>query len=222
MNQEMFNDFGPNFIAESMEKALHRNSQGNHRNSQDNLAYLFATGKNELYLRDLLAIHLHNTLDLVDDEFVGREWRKHDLSINNGNSPLALIEGKSYIHYDAANDMHLEAGKNTIKHDLEKDLAKCELTRSKLNSEVKIFFTAILFTVDVRSQESFRFKNLTYGQYHRQGIKKFGSLFALRNKANSNLENLLSRYGKTARIELQVGQYRGLYVVADFHVLQIN
>jgi hypothetical protein len=215
MNQETLNDFGPTFIAESMNRALSGSSQ-------DDLAYLFATGKNELYLRDLLASHLHNTLDLDDEEFVGREWKKHDLSINNGNHPLVLIEGKSYIHYDAANDMHLEGGKNTIKHDLEKDLAKCELTRSKSKGDAKIFFTAILFTVEVISPKSFRFKNLTYGQYHRQGIKKFGSLVALRDKGNSNLLNLLSRYGKTASIQLQVGQYRGHSVVADFHVLQIN
>jgi hypothetical protein len=107
-------------------------------------------------------------------------------------------------------------------HDLEKDLAKCELTRSKSKGDAKIFFTAILFTVEVISPKSFRFKNLTYGQYHRQGIKKFGSLVALRDKGNSNLLNLLSRYGKTASIQLQVGQYRGHSVVADFHVLQIN
>ena len=207
--------FSPEFLADAMKTALAGTSV-------DNLAYLFATGKNELYLRDLLAVHLHNTLDLVDDDFVGREWRKHDLSINSGNSPMVLIEGKSYIHYDAANDTHLEGGKNTIKHDLEKDLAKCELTRSKSKGDAKIFFTAILFTVEVISPRSFRYKNLTYGQYHRQGIKKFGSLTALREKGNSNLTRLLSRYGKTTSTQLQVGQYRGLSVVADFHVLQIN
>ena len=55
--------FSPEFLADAMKTALAGTSE-------DNLAYLFATGKNELYLRDLLSVHLHNTLDLVDDDFV--------------------------------------------------------------------------------------------------------------------------------------------------------
>ena len=74
---------------------------------RDDLAYLFATGKNELYLRDHLAAYMHRNLGLSEEQFIGREWKKHDLTINNGSHPYAIIEGKSYIHYDAANPMHL-------------------------------------------------------------------------------------------------------------------
>jgi len=91
---------------------------------RDDLAYLFATGKNELYLRDHLAAYMHRNLGLSEEQFVGREWKKHDLTINNGAHPYAIIEGKSYIHYDAANPMHLEGGKNTIKHDIEDSQAR--------------------------------------------------------------------------------------------------
>ena len=215
MDQLILDGFNADFIAKAMNSSLKSVLA-------DDLAYLFATGKNELHLRDLLATHFHNTLNLEGDEFVGREWRKHDLSINRGNTPLVVIEGKSYIHYDAANKVHLEGGKNTIKHDLEKDLAKCHLTNGKSKEETKMFFTAILFTVEVNEVRDYRFKNLTYGQYHRQGINKFGSMQALRKAGNTNLQSLMSRYGTTSSIHLPTGQYRGLSVVADFHVLQVH
>jgi hypothetical protein len=118
--------------------------------------------------------------------------------------------------------MHLEGGKNTIKHDLEKDLAKCHATNSKSKVETKIFFTAILFTVEALSSGDYRHKNLTYGQYHKQGIKKFGSMSALREEGNKNLSGLLGKYGDVSAIELQAGTYRNLSVIADFHVLQVN
>jgi hypothetical protein len=215
MNDLALNSFNAEFVVKAMATSLSNVPV-------DDLAYLFATGKNELYLRDLLATYLHNSLNLEGDEFVGREWRKHDLSINRGNIPLVVIEGKSYIHYDAANKVHLEGGKNTIKHDLEKDLAKCYLTNAKSKEEAKIFFTAILFTVGVNEVKDYRFKNLTYGQYHRQGINRFGSMSALRNEGNLNLQTLMSRYGITTSIQLPTGIYRGLSVVADFHVLQVR
>jgi len=215
MRDVALNSFDSNYICQAMVAALKNVTPSD-------LAYLFATGKNELHLRDLLAIHFHNSLKLEGDEFVGREWRKHDLSINSGNSPLVVIEGKSYIHYDAANKMHLEGGKNTIKHDLEKDLAKCHASNSKSKVETKIFFTAILFTVEVLNSGDYRYKNLTYGQYHKQGIKKFGSLTELRKEGNKNLSGLLAQYGETSAIELRSGAYRNLSVVADFHALQVN
>ena len=214
MDITFLNNLNSNHICQAMAASLKNVSP-------DDLAYLFATGKNELHLRDLLALHLHKTLQLEGDEFVGREWRKHDLSINDGNTALVVIEGKSYIHYDAANKMHLEGGKNTIKHDLEKDLAKCHATNSKSKVETKIFFTAILFTVEALSSGDYRHKNLTYGQYHKQGIKKFGSISALREEGNKNLSGLLGNYGDVSAIELQAGTYRNLLVIADFHVLQV-
>ena len=215
MSNTWLEKLNPEFIAKAMNFAL-----GN--TPPNDLAYLLATGKSELNLRDQLAIHLNKTLEFGEDEFVGREWRKHDLTINRGKSPLALIEGKSYIHYDAANKMHLENGKNTIKHDLERDLEKCHHSNKKSKLETKIFFTAILFTVEALNPEDYRHGDLTYGTYHRQGIRRFGTLPALRQEGNENLSGLLSRYGTTHHVELSPGHYRNLAVVADFHVLQVN
>jgi len=189
----------------------------------DDLAYLFATGKNELYLRDHLAAYMHRNLGLSEEQFIGREWKKHDLSINNGAHPYAIIEGKSYIHYDAANPKHLEKGKNTIKHDLERDLEKAVKTFKRALSKKddrKIIFTAIMFTVEVTKDHDESIGNITYANYHRQGGNKFGSYPVLIEEGRKNLRNLMSRYGNVSSVQLNTGKYKGMQVTADFFAVE--
>ena len=189
----------------------------------DDLAYLFATGKNELYLRDHLAAYMHRNLDLSDEQFIGREWKKHDLTINNGAYPYAIIEGKSYIHYDAANPKHLEKGKNTIKHDIENDIAKAHKTFKRAlgkGDNRKIIFTAIMFTVEVAQDHDESIGNITYAKYHRQGGNKFGSYSVLIQEGRKNLRELMSRYGQVSSVPLNTGKYKGMQVTADFFAVE--
>ena len=190
---------------------------------RDDLAYLFATGKNELYLRDHLAAYMHRNLGLSEEQFIGREWKKHDLTINNGVHPYAIIEGKSYIHYDAANPKHLEKGKNTIKHDLERDLAKATSTLKRAlgkGYDCKRIFTAIIFTVEVAKGHDEALGNITYAQYHRQGGNKFGSYPVLIQEGRKNLRDLMSRYGNVSSVPLNTGKYKGMQVTADFFAVE--
>jgi hypothetical protein len=189
----------------------------------DDLAYLFATGKNELYLRDHLAAYMHRNLELSEEQFIGREWKKHDLTINNGPNPYVIIEGKSYIHYDAANPKHLEKGKNTIKHDLERDLEKAVKTFKRTlgkRDDRKIIFTAIMFTVEVTKDHDETIGNITYAKYHRQGGNKFGSYPVLIEEGRKNLRELMSRYGSVSSVVLNTGKYKGMQVNADFFAVE--
>ena len=189
----------------------------------DDLAYLFATGKNELYLRDQLAAYMHRNLGLSEEQFIGREWKKHDLTINNGVNPYAIIEGKSYIHYDAANPKHLERGKNTIKHDIERDLDKTIKTFKRTlgkKGERKIIFTAIIFTVEVAPDHEESIGNITYAKYHRQGGNKFGSYAVLIQEGRKNLRELMSRYGNVSSVPLNTGKYKGMQVTAEFFAVE--
>ena len=190
---------------------------------RDDLAYLFATGKNELYLRDHLAAFMHRNLGLNEAQFIGREWKKHDLTINNGANPYAIIEGKSYIHYDAANPTHLEGGKNTIKHDIERDLGKT--TRSLKRAlargvECKRIFTAVIFTVEISKEHEEAIGNITYAKYHRQGGNKFGSYSVLIQEGRKNLRELMSRYGTVSSVPLNTGKYKGMQVTAEFFAVE--
>ena len=189
----------------------------------DDLAYLFATGKSELYLRDHLAAYMHRNLGLSEEQFIGREWQKHDLSINDGAHPHAIIEGKSYIHYDAANPKHLERGKNTIKHDVERDLAKAHKTfkwAPGKGDDRKVIFTAIIFTVEVTQDHDATIGNITYAKYHRQGGNKFGSYPVLIQEGRKNLRELMSRYGNVSSVPLNTGKYKGMQVTADFFAVE--
>jgi hypothetical protein len=192
---------------------------------RDDLAYLFATGKNELYLRDHLAAYMHRNLGLSEEQFIGREWKKHDLTINNGEHPYAIIEGKSYIHYDAANPMHLEKGKNTIKQDVERDLEKAVKTFTRTlgkRDDRKIIFTAIMFTVEVTKDHDESIGKITYAKYHRQGGNKFGSYPVLIEEGRKNLRELMSRYGSVSSVPLSTGKYKGMQVTADFFAVETN
>lgn len=188
----------------------------------NDLAYLFATGKNELFLRDHLAVFMNRHLGLVGDEFIGREWNKHDLTINNGHGLYAIIEGKSYIHYDAANPTHLEKGKKSIKRDIERDLEKSKKTlrKSKQSSDCKKFFTAIMFTVEIDPTFDESFGNITYAKYHRQGGARFGGYDNLVEAGRKNLSRLLAEYGEVSSVHFPTGSYKGMKVHVDFFAVE--
>ena len=189
----------------------------------DDLAYLFATGKNELYLRDHLATFMNKYMGLEGDEFIGREWKKHDLTVNNGHSLHAIIEGKSYIHYDAANPTHLEKGKKSIKRDIEKDLGKSRetlLRRSKRDSNCKKIFTAVMFTVELDPSFNESFGNITYAKYHRQGGTGFNGYDKLVEAGRQNLERLLGEYGEVHSVFFPSGSYKGMKVHVDFFAVE--
>lgn len=191
----------------------------------DDLAYLFATGKNELFLRDHLATFMNRHMGLKGDEFIGREWNKHDLTVNDGHGLHAIIEGKSYIHYDAANPTHLEKGKKSIKRDIEKDLGKSRdtlLRRLKRDSNCKRIFTAVMFTVEIDSTLDESFGEITYAKYHRQGGTRFNGYDKLVEAGRENLERLLREYGKVHSVFFPTGSYKGMKVHVDFFAVESN
>jgi len=178
---------------------------------------------NELFLRDHLAVFMNKHIGLEGDEFIGREWKKHDLTINDGHRLQAIIEGKSYIHYDAANPTHLEKGKKSIKADIERDLGKSKetlLRRSKRSTDCKRIFTAIMFTVEIDPTFDESFGNVTYAKYHRQGGSRFGGYDNLVQAGRKNLSRLLGEYGEVSSVFFPVGTYKGMKVHVDFFAVE--
>lgn len=212
----MNGDLTAHSICNMMAKAIH------HVNPDD-LAFLFATGKNELYLRDHLAAFMNKHLGLEGEEFISREWKKHDLTVNNGHGLHAIIEGKSYIHYDAANPTHLEKGKKSIKRDIERDLGKSSetlLRKSKCSSDCKRFFTAIMFTVEIDPTFDESFGHVTYSKYHRQGGTRFKGYDKLVDVGRKNLSRLLGEYGEVSSVYFPSGSYKGMKVHVDFYAVE--
>jgi len=192
----------------------------------DDIAYLFATGKSELFLRDILASYMSRTLGLDGrHQFIGREWKRHDLIINDGMHPRAIIEGKSYIHKDAANKGRLRKGKKSVLADLKRDSKKSFETLHKYlghAEDVPVIFTTVLFTVDIPQDWENDYGQVTYSEYHQPYIKKFGSSENLISAGNKALLELFNENGKAHQVRLNSGKYQGMQVTVDFFALRVN
>lgn len=203
------------------EKLLDFMSNSLERLHPDDIAFLFATGKNELLFRDMLASYMSRKLLLEKNEFVAREWKKHDLAVVRESEPLILIEGKSWIHYDAANKVKLARGPKSVKAAMETDIEKMRRQKKK-HPAMRSFITNILFTVEVKDNSPLEYGHLTYGQYHRQGGRKLGSFDALASKGVSNLVELMSDYGVVAHASFPIGKYSDMHVHLDFFVMEVD
>jgi hypothetical protein len=185
----------------------------------NDLAFLFASGKSELEIRNQIGLHLHRITN--SDQIVTREWLRHDLAILEHGEPKVLIEGKSWIHADAVNPSKMHSGKKSIVYGLEQDMRKMLKTEKKY-TEINKFITIILFTVDVERATKARAKEaaITYADSHRRGIKAHENAIELAGRGRGALSELLSRYGVVKRSSLNTGYFHEFRVEADFFLLK--
>jgi hypothetical protein len=185
----------------------------------NDLAYLFATGKSELEIRNQVALHMHRNLD--PDYIVTREWHRHDLAVLEDGKPQVLIEGKSWIHADAVNPGKMYSGKNSIVSGLERDIRKLYSTR-ETNPAVNIFISTVLFTIDVQRSTNKRLleAGIPYADTHRRGIKNHENAIELVGRGRRELSELLSRYGIVKRSSLKTGYFHEFRVEADIFLFK--
>lgn len=185
----------------------------------DDLAFLFASGKSELEIRNQIGLHLHRIAN--SEQIVTREWLRHDLAILEHGVPKILIEGKSWIHADAVSPGKMHSGKKSIVHGLKQDIKKMLNTES-MYTEINKYITVILFTVDVQRSSKGRAKEaaITYADSHRRGIKDHENAIELAGRGRGALSDLLSSYGVVKRSSLNTGYFHEFKVEADFFLLK--
>ena len=185
----------------------------------DDLAYLFATGKSELEIRNQIALYMHRNAQ--SNQVVSREWNRHDLAVLENGRPRIVIEGKSWIHADAADSKKLSKGDKSVAHGLKGDLKKLANTQ-KLHPNVSTFITMILFTIDLQgcSKDQLKEAHIKYAATHLRGIKKHEDAEELTGPGRGALSAVLNDYGVIKRHPLNVGQYLRYKVEADFFLLQ--
>lgn len=185
----------------------------------EDLAYLFATGKSELEIRNQLALHMHASRK--PHQVVAREWKRHDLTILESGAPKVIIEGKSWIHFDATYDAKLRKGNRSILSGMLKDIQKMKDTQSKFPG-VQCFISILLFTVDVSRADKKELHNaqVTYADQHKRAIKKFESVDGVLQFARSNLKQMLEEHGSVQRKSFETGSYLGMPVYVDFFLMQ--
>ena len=185
----------------------------------DDLAYLFATGKSELEIRNQIALHMHRNAQT--NQVVSREWNRHDLAVLEYGRPRIVVEGKSWIHADAADPHKLTRGDKSILKGLKRDLKKLAET-SKKHTDARSFITMVLFTIDLQGCAARQLKeaHIKYAGTHLRGIKKHKDAEELAGHGRGALSELLNEYGIVKRHPLNVGQYLRYKVEADFFLLQ--
>ena len=185
----------------------------------DDLAYLFATGKSELEIRNQIALHMHRNAQA--NQVVSREWNRHDLVVLENGRPRIVVEGKSWIHADAADPKKLLRGDKSVAQGLKGDLKKMANT-SKLHRNVSTFITMVLFTIDLQgcSKDQLKEAHIKYAASHLRGIKKHEDAEELAGGGRGALSQLLNEYGVVKRHPLNVGKYLRFQVEADFFLLQ--
>jgi hypothetical protein len=185
----------------------------------DDLAFLFASGKSELEVRNQIGLYLHRNTN--SDQIVTREWLRHDLAILEHGEPKLLIEGKSWIHADAVNPSKMHSGKKSIVYGLEQDI-RIMLKTEKKYSEINKFITIVLFTVDVERATKARAQEaaITYADSHRKGIKDHENAIELAGRGRGAMSDLLSRFGVVKRSSLSTGHFHEFSVEADLFLLK--
>jgi hypothetical protein len=133
-----------------------------------------------------------------------------------------ILEGKSWIHYDAVSPTKLAKGPKSIRKEMEKDIAKIRETQKKYPEAVGLIST-LLFTVDgtAYSAREFNKFHVKYGKYHNQGIKKLGSAEELAGMGRSKLRELMDQRGNLRRRPIRVGRYFDMPVEVDLHLMAI-
>jgi hypothetical protein len=189
--------------------------------SPKDLAFMFATGKSEGYLRDVLGAYLNKHLELESFEHVTREWKKHDLSIMDGNMPLLIIEGKSWISHDAYRLSKLLTDKKSIFNGSCSDALKLMETKKKF-PYARVFISTVIYGVDVDQVIDYEKYNITYADSHAKGLLSAGTFDELVETARSHATLFHLEFGKTRRFPLEVGSYHGMQINADFYLTEIE
>jgi len=190
------------------------------RISPDDAAYLFATGKSELEIRNALAIHLHH--NLAPGQIAIREWKRHDLAIlNSALEPLVILEGKVWSHTDVITRQKLMNGSKSIRAELENDIAKLA-DATDTYAGMAGFITIVLFSIDIDESDSLaEYRDVVkYASLHRRGVESKNGLENLMHDARGKLNELLNNYGESIYLPLWTGSFHGMTVKSEIFILK--
>ena len=185
--------------------------------NSDLVALLTATGKIELFFRNLLALELIDQLELPENQDVIREWRRHDLVLLEDKKPLHMIEGKAWIHADAINPSKLSKEGAVIRQGLEDDIKKLRETNKEFPSAHKTV-SIVLSSVDVTDCDPRIMKMIGYSDAHDKAIKSSGSFEQLSDLGRTKLTEFLRdqpHLHSIKRAPLFEGKFRGMDVYVE-------
>jgi len=199
----------------------------------DDLPFLAMGSKPEHIVRDLLALYLHQTTNLIsvreysDSSSPSKLGKRVDLALLSSEGPILLIELKAWAHFDALNDKKLrdKSPKQGIMGALLSDAEKLRNYATYLRNNgrplPKLFAVGIFFAVAVDDLNHPHKDAVKYAGNHQRALNEFGTLDSLCNAAMENVSLVSSEQGETVVSNLARGMSWGMDVRLDVVVTQI-
>jgi len=187
------------------------------------MTFLFANGKVELVVRNLLARKLVENPEISNEYLVVREWNKHDLVLLKDGRPEMILEGKAWIHADAIHPSKLDKGQAEIKNAFEKDLQKIRDTQ-KNHPGARGFISIIFSSIDTSRCSEQDAQLVGYPSLHKAGIKQAGSFEELHGLGRSLATRFLQEREEVGDIKREImftGNYLGMDLWVDIFVIEI-
>ena len=189
--------------------------------NKEALALIFSTGKSELFVRDLLAAQIDSSSVFGENSYVAREWSAHDLTIFDEDEPIAIIEGKAWIHADVVTEGKLWRGDRSLLFAMNRDLEKIRTTKERFPN-TRSFLTTFLVTCDSSKRRFGGVNPITYGAKHRAAIKSHGQLDSLVSRSTRIFKEFAEQQWTDVEINSFVylrERYRNMTVHADLFLL---
>jgi len=178
----------------------------------NDLAYLVTTGKSEHPIRDLLGAHLTKQFPSLT---AAREYQRRDLVVLENGQPLAMIEGKLWISFEAnfPSKLHNPNPKEGLIAAAQSDIAKMKAIHVATGCQQ--FTSTVLYAADIRQLDERHLSAVKYSHWLRRGLTDGADLEVAHSLGVRNFVDAISPFGLTASARLFRGQAFGMTVIAD-------
>jgi hypothetical protein len=187
--------------------------------NNDDLAYLAATGKIELSIRDSLGALITRKFPNLT---AAREYQRRDLVILGDGHPLAIIEGKFWISFEAnsPSKLHNPNPKEGLIAASKSDIVK--MNDLHLSSGCKRFISTVLFAADIRQLEARHLPAVKYPNWHRRGSADGVDLITAHSLGVTSFLEATRPFGPGTTRRLFEGRVYGMTVVADVVICEVT
>ncbi|MEY2939770.1 MAG: hypothetical protein RIS58_757 [Actinomycetota bacterium] len=187
--------------------------------NHSDLAYLALTGKIELPVRDALGAHISRRWPELT---AAREYKRRDLVVLQDARPLAAIEGKMWISFEAnfPKKLHHKNPKEGLVAASLSDMKKLR-TLAKGSSCV-IFTSTVLVGADLGQLDPRHKFAIKYARWHRRGPCNEENLMQAHDRGVSTYRDAMTQYGLASSARLFSGVAFGAPVVGDVVICQID
>lgn len=185
----------------------------------DDLAYLSVTGKIELPVRDALGAFITRKFPELT---AAREYQRRDLAILRDGMPVAVIEGKLWISFEAnfPKKLHNPNPKEGLVAATRSDVGK--MTDIHMKTGCDRFTSTVLFGADLRKMDKRHLPAIKYPHWHYRGPSDEVDLLEAHDNGVSRYLEATRDLGSNASARLFEGSVFGMPVVADVIICKIE